>query len=144
MHFSKIVILCYMNFYNQDLYPYPHAIYLLHFFATEASLQCFSFSRSCTFVSRWFNKLSFSLIIYLSLLACHTNSMLRSMWRAFINFTFSDDFISFLIVWMISFKVVSKPSLWSHCTFLSRYFVGIQLDSSCTSQLSCSFNWGNI
>ena len=122
------------------IYTFMHSISCISL-QQGTSLQFFSSSRSCTFVSSWFIKPSSSLMSDPASSTCHNNSILSSIWRSSSNSTFSAAFLSFSTVWLIFPKVVWQPSFMQSPFFFALYFVGIQLASSCTSQLYCSFCW---
>ena len=65
------------------------------------SLQCLSYSRSCTFISIWFVKPYLSVVHSPASPTCRTNSILRPMWRSYSNCTFPDAFLSFSMICLI-------------------------------------------
>ena len=116
-------------------YPPSCSPYLAFFFATFYSIICLSSSRPYNFVSSKFIKPSLSLMSVLVLSTLHTNYILSSIWWS----NFLD--ISQLFNDMDAFIQVSLATIFMR---LVPYFVGIQLASSCASQISCSFHWGDL
>ena len=105
-----------------------------------ASLWCFSYSRSSTFVPSWFIKLSLSLMSAPALSTCCNKSIIMPMLCSFSELTFSSAFLSFSMVWLLSSKLVWKPYFMQYPYISWPCFFGINLYSSCTYQPSCYFH----